>query len=98
MKTLRSLPKTPLRLRRPIRKTEALFRAGQVLRALNRAREAEQAFRACIARDPDGKGYSMDARMELFRLFGMEDRRDAFLALIWDTYDRVAEPDRLPLL
>ncbi|HEV3168317.1 MAG TPA: tetratricopeptide repeat protein [Isosphaeraceae bacterium] len=80
-----------------VRKPEALYRAGLALRILNRGREAEESFLACLVRDPDGI-YGLDSRVELLKLYALEERKDAFRAQAWETYDRIPPRGRLPIL
>jgi tetratricopeptide (TPR) repeat protein len=79
-----------------VKKPEALYVSGQALRLLGRAREAEEAFRGCVARSPDGwRGHPFDARVQLLQIYGLEERHDDFVALAWDSYERM--PARLKL-
>jgi tetratricopeptide (TPR) repeat protein len=79
-----------------VKKPEALYVSGQALRLLGRGREAEEAFRACVARSPNGwRGHPYDARIQLLQIYGLEERHDDFVALAWDSYERM--PARLKL-
>lgn len=80
-----------------IRKPAAMLFAGQALRKLNRGREAERVFRQVIARDPQGQA-ALQARLELLALYAMEERRDAFFDLVWQTMEQLPEEERLLVL
>src|SRR5579864_2496470 len=55
------------------RKPEALLRIGQAWRVLNRGRDSEKAFEACVALEPEGRKYAMDARIGLLKLYALEE-------------------------
>jgi tetratricopeptide (TPR) repeat protein len=80
------------------KRAEALYRAGQAYQQIHRMRDAERAFRACVASDPNGQDYAMSARIELAALFAMQERREAFKAVGWEAYDHLPEAKRLPVL
>jgi Flp pilus assembly protein TadD len=65
---------------------------------MNRGRDAERLYRACIAHDPSGQSYAMTAREWLAALLAMEERREAFRALAWEIYELVSEARRLRAL
>ena len=81
-----------------IHKTEALFREGQAWKKLGQGRRARRALTAAVLRDPRGQGPAMNARMELLALFAMEERREAFDALAWETYAALAPENRISVL
>jgi tetratricopeptide (TPR) repeat protein len=79
------------------RKTEALLLVAQIQKKRNRGRDAETNFRACLARDPDGPA-GTSARIELMKLYAMEERVDEFKALVWDVLPRVSDLDKVMVL
>jgi tetratricopeptide (TPR) repeat protein len=81
-----------------IRKTEALYGTGMAYHEAHYGQRAEAAWRACIARDPDGQGYPIEARFELLQLLAMEGRAEAFKSLVWDTYEHLPSAKRLEAL
>lgn len=80
-----------------IRKAEALYREGKALRLADQGRAAEAAFRECIRVDPNGAP-ALESRMELINLYAMEDRRDDFLPVVWDAYERQSPGNRVLVL
>ncbi len=80
------------------RKPEALFFSGKALMKLHRGRDAEQAYLACISRQDSGSTLASSARLELMALYAMEERVDEFRSIFWETYPRLSEADRLPVL
>lgn len=78
-----------------LRKPEALFYEGKIRLAQKRGRDAEQAFRACVA---TGAPVADNARLELLAILAMEERFDAFKQVFWEVYPRLGASDRLPVL
>ncbi len=78
-----------------LRKPEALFYEGKIRLAQKRSRDAERAFRACVA---TGAPSADNARLELLAILAMEERFDAFKQAFWEVYPRLGEGDRLPVL
>jgi tetratricopeptide (TPR) repeat protein len=82
-------------------KSEALFREGQLLMALGRARQAEQAWKACVANDPLHPAPARiftHATRELIELYRWEQRIDDARDLIWKVYSQVDGSGRASLL
>jgi tetratricopeptide (TPR) repeat protein len=65
---------------------------------MNRARDAERMYRACIAHDPNGQTDAMNARLALMALLAMEERTEEFHALAWETHDLLPDSKRLSVL
>src|SRR5262249_51784224 len=67
-------------------KAEAMFREGQAWMQVNRARDAEAAWRQYIADDPNHpqlKPFERRVEVELINLLALEDRWDEARELIW---------------
>jgi tetratricopeptide (TPR) repeat protein len=79
------------------RKAEALLIEGKALRKIDRGRDAERAYRDCIARDPEGP-FGLDARLELMKLLALEERVEAFKAVVGEVLPRMPEDERLLIL
>jgi tetratricopeptide (TPR) repeat protein len=82
-------------------KTEALFREGQTWLSIDRARDAEQAFRRYIADDPNhpvSKPYQAHAEVELINLLTVENRWEEVRAVIRSALPRTEGVAREELL
>ena len=78
-------------------KREALFAEGQAYRSLDRARPAEEAWRACVKDDPlhpTRSEYFVGAAEGLLEVFAPEARMDEARAVLWELYPQVATRDR----
>lgn len=67
----------------------ASFLEGQAYLQADRARDAEAAFRTCVAYDPlhpTAWQYVQGAAQSLIALYVLEERRDEARAVIWDAY------------
>jgi tetratricopeptide (TPR) repeat protein len=80
-----------------LRKAAALLFAGKSYRQLHQGRKSEENFQQAIARDPSGPA-AMEARLELLGLYAMQERRQAFLNLVWRIYGELTEAERLLVL
>ncbi|MFO0909157.1 MAG: hypothetical protein U0794_12545 [Isosphaeraceae bacterium] len=75
-------------------KYEALFREGQTWQALDRARDAERAFRTYLRDDPNhpaDKPYRDTSEVELINLMTLEGRWGETRELIWSAFPRAAD-------
>jgi len=82
-------------------KAEALFREGQAWMQVNRARDAEAAWRQYIADDPNHpevKPFQHRLEVELINLLALEDRWDEAREVIWRAYERVDDSSHEDLL
>ena len=82
-------------------KAEALFREGQTWMSVDRARDAELAFREYIADDPNhpvSKPFQAHAEVELINLTTLENRFDETRALIDSAIPRTEGTPREELL
>ena len=73
-------------------KADALYREGQAWMSIDRAKDAERAFREYIADDPNhpvAKPFEGEAETELINLCTLEDRWDEARAVVWKSYDRI---------
>jgi tetratricopeptide (TPR) repeat protein len=70
---------------------EALLRAGQAWRHLNRRREAERTWRKCIDElpyMPQILAHQQDCRRQLAGMYALERRRAEFWEITWEMYER----------
>jgi tetratricopeptide (TPR) repeat protein len=76
------------------KKHEALFREGQAAMVVGRAKQAEAAWKACVANDPlhptPPKEFTESVK-ELISLYNLEQRREEARELLWWAYQQ-AEP------
>ncbi|MGC8639962.1 MAG: tetratricopeptide repeat protein, partial [Isosphaeraceae bacterium] len=82
-------------------RAEALYRAGQAFRSLDRAKDAEAAWRAVIEDDPlhpVNLDIFHDACLELLRLYATEDRWDDHHVVLWAAYEKASPVDYPTLL
>jgi tetratricopeptide (TPR) repeat protein len=77
-------------------KAEALYREGQSYFQIDRAQDAERAWRLLINDDPLhalSEGLYQDACMALLKLYAIEDRWEDGYPVIWNAYDRASGSD-----
>jgi tetratricopeptide (TPR) repeat protein len=82
-------------------KAEARLREGQSYLLLDRAKEAEAAWRAAIVEDPlhpVTPDVYHDACQELLKLYAIEDRWEDAYPVMWSAYDHADPIDRPVLL
>ncbi|WP_197447204.1 tetratricopeptide repeat protein [Tautonia plasticadhaerens] len=78
-------------------KREALFLEGESYLRVDRARDAEAAWRACIAADPlhpTPMAYHRAAAERLVELYATQGRWDEANAVLWGLYEAVGPADR----
>ena len=78
-------------------KPEAVFREGQAWMSIDRARDAEAAFRLYLLDDPRhpaSRQYRGVAEAELINLYALEERWDEARELVWRQYDRALAEGR----
>jgi cytochrome c-type biogenesis protein CcmH/NrfG len=80
------------------RKDAALLFEGKLLLELRRGADAERAFLACVERENAGAPPAVSARLELFALYAMEERVEAFKRMFWSTFPMLGPEERLPAL
>jgi Flp pilus assembly protein TadD len=83
------------------KKREAQFLEGRSFWEVNRGRDAEAAWRACVADDPlhpTPPEYYKAATEGLLELFAAEGRWEAARELIWATFDQVDPADKESVL
>jgi thioredoxin-like negative regulator of GroEL len=73
---------------------EAKYYEGLAMIQLDRAAQAERAFRTCLVLDPE----SIPARQQLIALFAWEDRRLEARQFAWEVYDRAPPEHRADAL
>ena len=76
-------------------KPDARFFEGKALMRLGRAREAERAY---LDAGASASPMAPTALMELFALYGMEERFDDFRRVFWRVFPRLGPSDRVPVL
>ncbi len=82
-------------------KAEALLREGQSYLLLDRAQDAEAAWRELIAENPlhpVGQDLFHDGCQELLKLYAIEDRWEDAFPVMWAAYDHAFPADRPVLL
>lgn len=82
-------------------KAEMTFREGQTYLLIDRARDAEAAWRTIVADKPlhlAPPAIFLDATVELLKLYATEDRWEDAPPIIWAAYDRASPEDRSLLL
>lgn len=81
---------------------QAMFRAGQAFRQVNRARDAETAWLACLETDsplhPLPGDYYSDAALELLKLYITQDRVEDAIKVIWQAYDHAELAEKSTVL
>jgi tetratricopeptide (TPR) repeat protein len=83
------------------RKAEALFLEGQAYKLVDRARDAEAAWKACIAADPlhpVPSTYFRGAARELIAFYVLESRLDEARQTVWKAYDEASPPEHAGVL
>jgi len=83
------------------KKHEALLREGQSAMLVGRAKQAEAAWRACIAHDslhPTGPKEFTDSVKELITLYNVEQRKDEVRDLLWAAYQEAAPTEHATIL
>jgi tetratricopeptide (TPR) repeat protein len=82
-------------------KAEALFREGQAWMQIERAQDAEAAWRQYIIDDPNhpsAKPFQSRVEVELINLLALEDRWAEAREIIWKAWQRAERPAREDLL
>jgi len=81
-----------------LHKPDALYFEAKSLLEMHRGRDAEQAFRKCVAKSAAGSGIQVNAQIELLAIFAMEERWEEFKEMFWQLYPQMSGQETVTAL